>query len=80
MGYLAGYTGNGLERTVKLRSVTGFLDRISVALRQQPNIKTASSSKLIPSVRVLVTDEASGMVVVPVKQHRRESEEEAERG
>ena len=50
---LAGFTGVGLERTVKLTFVNGFPDHISVELQLLPDIETMTMSALIPKARIL---------------------------
>ena len=64
---LAGYTGEGLERTVKLTFVNGFPDHISLTLQQLPDIGTVAMGDLIPKARILAARKAPDVAVVAVK-------------
>ena len=64
---LAGFTGDSLERVVKLTFVNGFPDRISLALQQLPEIRTILMSDLIPKARILAARQSPEVAVVAVK-------------
>lgn len=50
---LAGFTGESLERLVKLTFVNGFPDSISIELQQVENITTLPMSELLTRARIL---------------------------
>ena len=52
---LAGWTGEGLERAVKLAFVTGFPDHISMELQHIKDVDSASMHDLLARARILVT-------------------------
>ena len=55
LSVLAGWKGDGLETAVKLAFVTGFPDRISVALQQVQNVESVGMSDLIAQARILTS-------------------------
>lgn len=63
---LAGFTGDGLEKIVKLTFVNGFPDGISVALQQVPDILTVPMSDSITRARILSAKMSSGVGLAAV--------------
>ena len=70
---LAGYTGAALEHCVKLAFVTGFPDRISVALQQMDEIDSITVESIVTRARILVENgtEGTGGEVAAVAQVKR---------
>lgn len=64
---LAGFTGEGLERIIKLTFVNGFPDQISVALQQVQNIDVIAMSDLVTKARVLATKKTENFTAVATK-------------
>ena len=63
---LAGYEGDGLERTVKLAFVSGFPDTIATALERVKGFKTLPVSDLVEEARILAAKSSHGAGVISV--------------
>lgn len=55
MAELAGYSGLGLEQTVKLAFVHGLPDQLSVALQREPKLLSQSMSSILDHARILTS-------------------------
>ena len=63
---LAGYEGDGLERTVKLAFVSGFPDAIATALERVKGFQTMPVSDLLEEARILAAKSPHGADVAAV--------------
>lgn len=61
---LAEFTGENLERIVKLTFMNGFPDSISIELQQVENITTLTMSEILTRARILCANKYSKMVAV----------------
>lgn len=59
---LAGFTGDSLERMVKLTFVNGFPDSISVELQQMENILSMPMSDVLTRARVLAAKKEGNVI------------------
>ena len=64
---LAGFSGDGLERIVKLTFVNGFPDNISTELQQMASILTLSMSKILVRARILAPGKTPTVTATAVK-------------
>lgn len=71
---LAGFTGENLERMVKLTFVNGFPDNISVELQQVEKITTLSMSDILTRARILCVNKDSKVVAVAANMTHRPSQ------
>ena len=66
LGGLAGFTGVGLDRIVRLTFINGFPDRVSCELQQVPDVFKFELSDLITRARVLTSNQEHNLVATVV--------------
>ena len=64
---LAGFTGENLEKMVKLTFVNGFPDSVGVELQQVENVLTLTMSDLLTRARILCANKSGGAVAAVAK-------------
>ena len=64
---LAGFSGEGLDRIVKLTFVNGFPDNISMELQQMANILTVSMSEILVRARILAPGKTLTVTATAIK-------------
>lgn len=63
---LAGYTGENLERSIKLQFVNGFPDAIGIELKQVKNVMDLGMDELLTRARVLAANRGNTTTVSAV--------------
>lgn len=62
LGSLAGFTGDGLDRIVRLAFVNGLPTRVSCELQQVPDVMEVQLSDLITRARIMTSNEQVNVV------------------